>query len=104
LNYCIILSTTNSEAEAEKIANILLENRAASCVQLTPIVSLYHWENKIERANEISLLIKTTEDLYPRAESLIKENHSYKVPQIVKIPISTGLPEYLNWILEETGM
>jgi periplasmic divalent cation tolerance protein len=102
LNYCIILSTTNSEAEAEKIAGILLENRAASCVQLTPIVSLYHWENKIERSSEIQLLIKTTEALYPRVESLIKENHSYKVPQIVKIPINAGLPEYLNWISEET--
>ena len=100
--YCIVFATAGSQEEADKIAAALLENRAASCVQMRPIESLYHWEGKIERANEIHLTIKTADNLYPRVESLIRENHSYKVPQIVKLPITGGLPEYLNWISEET--
>ena len=100
--YCVVLSTAGSQEEADRIAGVLLENRAASCVQMTPIVSLYHWQGKIERANEIRLVIKTTDALYPRVESLIRENHSYEVPQIVKLHISAGLPEYLDWISEET--
>ena len=102
LAYCLVLSTTASQDEADKIAAVLLENRAAACVQMKPIVSLYHWKGQIERSNEIQLLIKTKDALYPRVERLIKENHSYEVPQIVKLPINAGLPEYLNWISEET--
>jgi periplasmic divalent cation tolerance protein len=100
--FCIVLSTTSSQEEADKIAGVLLEKRAAACVQMTPIVSLYHWKGKVERDNEVRLLIKTTDALYPRVESLIRENHSYEVPQIVKLQISAGLPEYLGWIAEET--
>jgi len=103
VDYCVVLSTTESQEEAEKIAGVLLENRAASCVQIAPILSLYHWKEKIERSNEIRLLIKTTDALYPRVESLIRKNHSYEVPQIVKLPITAGLPEYLDWISEETA-
>ena len=103
MDYCIVFSTSGSQEEAEKIANVLLENRVASCVQITPILSLYRWKGKIERENEFRLLIKTTETIYPRVESLIKDNHSYEVPQIVKLPISGGLPEYLNWIKEEVS-
>ena len=102
MSYCIVLSTSNSQEEADKIAGMLLESRIASCVQMTPIVSLYHWKGKIERENEIQLLIKTKDALYPAVESLIRKNHSYQVPQIIKVPINTGLPEYLEWISEET--
>ena len=102
MSYCIVLSTSASQEEAEKIADLLLKRRIVSCVQMTPVVSLYHWKGKIERASEIQMLMKTTDDLYPQAEKLIKENHSYEVPQIVKIPISTGHKQYLDWISEET--
>ena len=101
MNYCVVLSTTGSQEEAEKIACVLLENHAAACVQTTPIVSLYRWKGKVERSGEIRLLIKTTDAQYHRVESLIRENHSYEVPQIIKLPISAGLPEYLDWISEE---
>lgn len=101
--YCIVLSTAPSQEEADKIGALLLESRAASSVQMSTIFSHYHWKGKIERANEIHLLVKTTDALYPRVETLIKENHSYEVPQIVKIPIVSGLPEYLNWISGETA-
>ena len=103
MTYCIILTTTPTQEEADKLADILLENRAAACIQSSAAVSSYRWKGKIERDNEIRLLIKTTDALYPRVEKLIKENHSYEVPQIVKLPITAGLTEYLNWISEETA-
>ena len=100
--YCIVLTTTASAQEADKIADVLIENRAAACVQISPITSIYLWQGKVERECELRLTIKTTDELYPRVESLIKENHSYEVPQIVKVPISCGLPEYLEWVSAET--
>jgi periplasmic divalent cation tolerance protein len=102
MTYCIILSTVESQEEADKITAVLLENRVAACVQMKPILSVYRWKGKIERANEIQLLIKTSDALYHRVEDLIKKHHSYDVPQIVKLPISDGLTEYLEWISEET--
>ena len=100
--YCIVLSTSASGEEAEKITGLLLERHLAASVQMTPIVSYYHLKGKVVRSSEIQLLIKTEETLYPDVQSLIKENHSYEVPQIVKIPIKTGLPRYLDWIKKET--
>ena len=98
MDYCVVLSTAGSQEEADKIAGALLENHAAACVQMSPIVSHYRWKGKVEQANEIHLIIKTTNAQYQRVENLIRENHSYDVPQIVKLPIIVGLPEYLDWI------
>jgi len=102
MNCCIILTTTASQEEADKIAAALLENNVAACIQMSPIVSFYRWKGKIERDNEIRLSIKTTDALYSHVEKLIKENHSYEVPQIVKLPITAGSAEYLGWVFEET--
>ena len=102
MSYCVILSTASSQEEAGKIAGTLLESRTVSCVQMVPITSHYRWQGKIECAAETLMIIKTTDALYPKAEKLIKENHSYEVPQIVKLPITAGLPDYLNWISKET--
>ena len=101
--YCIVLTTCASQEEADRIAGLLLEKRAVACVQMKPISSHYRWKGKIERAEEIHLLIKTTDALYPQVESLIREYHSYEVPQIVKVQITNGLKEYLDWISEETS-
>lgn len=102
MTYCTIFSTASSGEEADKIAYILLESKAAACVQMLPISSSYHWKGKIERSSEILMLIKTTDSLYPRVQELIKANHSYEVPEIVKLAITDGLPAYLDWVTEET--
>jgi periplasmic divalent cation tolerance protein len=68
----------------------------------SPIKSSYHWKGKIEHENEIHLTIKTRDELYPKVEKIIKDNHSYETPQIVKMQITDGLPEYLEWIKDET--
>ena len=100
---CIVFTTAGSQSEADKIADALLSGRLASCVQQNNIQSAYHWKGKIERNDEILLLIKTRAEFYPAVEKTIKENHSYETPQIVMVPISGGLPAYLDWIKNETG-
>ena len=102
MKYCIVFSATDSQDEADKIAGALLEARAASCVQMTPVRSAYRWKGKIEHAPEILLTIKTKDKLYPEVEEIIKANHSYEVPQIVKIPVTGGLPAYLDWVRDNT--
>lgn len=90
-------------AVAERIAKALLEARVAACVNIgPPLRSLYHWRGKIEMAQEIPLLAKTTSDCYAEVERLILSLHPYELPEIVAVPIGTGLPSYLTWIESET--
>ena len=101
--YVQVITTTNTEEEARKIQRILVEERAAACVQIIgPISSLYWWEGKIEEAREWICLAKAKSEDYHRIESLIKENHPYEVPEIVALPIVAGSAEYLAWAGRET--
>lgn len=103
-DYIQVITTTNTEEEARKIQRVLVEERAAACVQVIgPISSLYWWEGKIEEAKEWICLAKAKARDYPGIESLIKENHSYGVPEILAVPIAAGNKDYLAWISEVTS-
>jgi periplasmic divalent cation tolerance protein len=97
-HYSLMFSTTSDRPEAERIASVLVEQGLAACVQLMPIDSVYMWKGKIEKTGEILLLIKTRADHVDKAILAIKAAHSYEVPEIIAIPIESGLPEYLAWI------
>jgi len=101
----IILVITNlpDAPSAAQLAHRLIEARAAACVnQLAPCNSIYRWQGKIETATEIPLLIKTTSAAYPRLERLIREAHPYELPEIIAVPVTAGLPAYLDWVSNET--
>jgi periplasmic divalent cation tolerance protein len=103
----ILLVFTNlpDESSAEKLALQLVEARAAACVnRLAPCISTYRWQNNIESAAEVPLLIKTTRAAYPRLEKLIREAHPYELPEIIAVPVDAGLPAYLSWVNQETGI
>jgi periplasmic divalent cation tolerance protein len=88
---------------AEQLARQIVEAHAAACVnQLAPCLSTYRWQNGIETACEVPLLIKTTKAAYPRLEALILASHPYELPEIIAVPVSIGLPAYLNWAIQET--
>ncbi|MFY9326619.1 MAG: divalent-cation tolerance protein CutA [Georgfuchsia sp.] len=90
-------------ASAQTLASDLIENRLAACVNiLAPCRSVYRWQGKIECAEEVPLLIKTTSDRYPALEQAIRAQHPYELPEIVAVSASKGLPAYLHWIAEET--
>ena len=99
----LVITNMPDAASAAILAGIIVEARAAACVnQLAPCVSTYRWQGKVESATEVPLLIKTTSSAYPRLEKLIREAHPYELPEIIAVPISTGLPAYLDWVGGET--
>lgn len=101
----ILLVITNlPDAEsAQKLARLIIDARAAACVnQLAPCISTYRWQDKLETACEVPLLIKTTPLAYSRLETLILAAHPYELPEIIAMPVCTGLPAYLNWVDQQT--
>ena len=100
----LVLTTLPEQAQAEALARELLTTRLAACIQIgATMQSLYHWRGQIETAREIPLSIKTLAALYPRVEETIRRHHPYELPEIVAVPISYGLPAYLEWIAAETA-
>ena len=101
--YSIIISTFGDKDSAKEIAKILVAQRLAACVQLFPIESIYLWKDKINEDGEIVVLIKSKTELFEEIATFIKNNHSYDVPEIIQIPITDGLPQYLSWIDDCVG-
>ena len=99
----LVLTNCPDEEAANTIALAIVEARLAACVNILPRVqSIYRWQGRIESATEIPLLIKSTAASYPALEQAIRTLHPYEIPEIVALPITAGLPAYLNWVAEET--
>jgi periplasmic divalent cation tolerance protein len=97
----LVLTTTGSEAEAKKIAEMLVERRLAGCVNIISRVrSVYRWQGKVEHAQEFLLLVKTVQKREEQVRAAILELHSYQLPECISIPIEGGSAEYLQWIAE----
>ncbi|MBF0274927.1 MAG: divalent-cation tolerance protein CutA [Nitrospinae bacterium] len=93
------MSTVSSREEGEKIASYLVENKLVACVNITsPIASLYCWEGKVCKEEELMLFMKTRTSLHKVVEESIKELHSYDVPEVISIPITEGSHDYLQWV------
>jgi periplasmic divalent cation tolerance protein len=102
--YLVIFITTSSYEEARKIADALVVQKKAACVNIVPKVnSLFRWKGKIEEAEESLMVVKTRAELFPDVVSTVKSIHSYEVPEIIALPIVEGNPDYLTWLKEETG-
>ncbi len=100
-SYVVVLITTSSKDEAEKIASSLLKERLVACANIIgPVHSLFWWQGKIDTAQEHLILMKTRKDLFNKLSERVKALHSYQVPEIIAIPIVEGLKDYLNWIDE----
>ena len=101
--FALVLVTTGSQEEAERMARALVESRLAACVNVVPgLRSIYRWEGKIWDEGEFLLLIKTRMALFRQVEGTIREIHSYELPEIIAIPIIQGSETYLNWLREST--
>jgi len=102
-DYGMLLTTVPSRDDAVRIANLLIDEKLAACVQLLPIESFYVWEGKTQNENELLLLIKTRTALFETAIARIKTAHPYSVPQIVGAEFLAGFEPYLTWIGQVTG-
>lgn len=97
----LVMTTVDSDAAAAELAARLLERRLAACVQEVRINSRYRWQGELKCDAEILLLVKTSKQAADAAMDLIRDIHSYDVPEIIAIPISAGLPAYLEWLAAE---
>jgi periplasmic divalent cation tolerance protein len=98
----VIFVTTSSEKEARKVAELLLGQRKAACINIVPrIDSSFWWQGKLDSAQESLLIIKTRASLLPEIIEMVKSVHSYEVPEIIALPIIGGSEDYLKWIDDE---
>ena len=99
----VVIVTVPDEQTAVKLAEALLEHRAAACVHILPAGrSMYRWKGKLESASESTLLIKSSTSRFAELEQLIRRLHPYEVPEVIGIPIAESSAPYLNWILDES--
>lgn len=95
----LVLSTCPDEATARQIAETLVEEHLAACVNLLPgITSIYRWEGQIQHDAEVLVLIKTTAERVSALIARVRDLHPYQVPEIIAVPIQEGLPDYLSWV------
>ena len=98
-NAVVVLCTFPDIDQARQIGAALVERQVAACVNLFPgVESIYRWEGKTERADEVLGIVKTTR--YADLEAAILELHPYEVPEILALPVAAGSAAYLNWLGE----
>ncbi|MEK6821845.1 MAG: divalent-cation tolerance protein CutA [Thermoproteota archaeon] len=98
----IIVSTYPNKKSITKIANELVQNKIAACVNITKISSIYSWQGKIENASEYLALFKTTQKNKKSLKEKIKASHPYDIPEIAEINIISINKSYLKWLVEST--
>jgi periplasmic divalent cation tolerance protein len=101
--YIVVFITSKDPEEAQKIAKDLVKKRLAACVNIVPAVnSHYWWKDKLETSEESMLIVKTKEPLLPELIKSVKKIHSYRIPEIIALPIVGGSRDYMEWIDSET--
>ena len=99
----LVLTNLADTTSAQLLARALVEQRLAACVNMLPAVqSVYRWNDVVEEAAEVTLLIKTTTARYDELEQAIRALHPYELPEVIAVPVSAGSPAYLGWIAQET--
>lgn len=94
----VFMTAANTE-EAERLAEMLVGERLAACVQILPAVeSVYRWQGKIERQREVLLIAKTVSSKFAALETKVRALHSYETPEIVALPLIAGSSSYLAWL------
>jgi periplasmic divalent cation tolerance protein len=101
----LVFTNMPDRDSATKLARALVEQRLAACVNvLAPCTSVYRWKGDIDEAQEVPVLIKTRAARYPEVERAIQSLHPYELPEVIAVPVVRGLPEYLEWVGEETAI
>src|SRR6476659_4254350 len=99
----LVLTNLPDRAAAERLAELVIEKKLAACVNiLAPCRSVYRWKGAVQHDEEHPMLLKTTAERYPELEKALRAGHPYELPEIIAVPISQGLPDYLAWVAAET--
>jgi len=99
VDYLLVVSTCPDHLIAKDLASNIVERRLAACVNILPnIISVYQWQGRQEQSDECLMLMKTTKQQYADLQRFIVDKHPYELPEVIAVPISDGLPDYLAWI------
>ncbi|MFA4842219.1 MAG: divalent-cation tolerance protein CutA [Candidatus Omnitrophota bacterium] len=99
--HIVIFITCAKKSEALSIADNLISRKLAACVNIADnIKSVFRWQGKVDRAKEILLIVKSKKSKLTRIIKLVRLLHSYKVPEIIALPVISGYKPYLEWIDE----
>lgn len=99
----ICFCTCPDALTAERIATALVGERLAACVNMVPgLRSVYRWQGRVETADEVLLLVKTTVEAYPALQDRLRALHPHELPELLAVETAFGLPEYLLWVADET--
>lgn len=101
--FCVVTTTTDSQAHARSLASGILQQALGACVQICPVESHYMWQGRQEQAAEWLLQIKTRTAVYDKLERFIKAHHPYQVPQVICLPFWAGQADYLQWVREQVA-
>jgi len=97
----LIYCTVAGETEAQHISRVLLAKKLAACCTIIPAVtSIFHWQGRVEEAQETLLLIKTSQKKYNQLEKEIQMLHTYEVPEIIAVNIEEASPAYVDWLID----
>ena len=100
----LAVSTFPDVEIARRISNQLVSERFAACANILPAIeSIYRWKEKIESGKETLVLFKLSEDQQSAFQDKLRSLHPYDVPEIIFVPVASGLPEYLRWVVENCG-
>ncbi len=103
-NILLVFVTAANPEEAAKISELAVGSHQAACATTIPnVYSMYWWEGKMVKDQESVVMLKTTSDRFEALQESIMAVHSYKVPEILAVPVVKGLPQYLAWVQAETA-
>ncbi len=101
--FLLVQTSCPDNDSAIALAQRIIKGKVAACVNVLPsVTSIYEWKDEVKQDSEILLLIKTTKSRYEDLQALICESHPYELPEVIAVPISDGLPEFLSWIDDTT--
>jgi periplasmic divalent cation tolerance protein len=101
--FCLVLSNFPDQESALKVAEMLLEQKLAACVNvLQACTSVYQWQGKLVREQESVMMIKTRSELFGQLEAVLLQQHPYELPEIIQVPIHNGHSAYLEWVSQQT--
>ncbi len=99
----VILCTAPDAASAARIANALVEEKLAACVNLLPgLTSYFRWEGKVQREAEVLMVIKAPRANFEPICARVKALHPYTVPELIALTVDASTPDYLAWLTENT--
>ena len=98
----VVISTTDTKAEALSLSHAVVEAKLAACAQISEITSVYEWESKIEESPEFLIAFKTVPERSAELQAFILAKHSYDTPEVIEVPITAGSDAYLKWLAANT--